>query len=66
MAAALKLNQCDEKGEAWGPLTTKYTSKLGMEVVTFIHPDGHNMRPEIPPLVVKFFKEQTGKEQTAQ
>jgi polyhydroxybutyrate depolymerase len=55
--AVRKLDQCGE-GKPWGENCTIYASKIGMPVVTFIHPGGHAVPPEAPATIVKFFKEQ--------
>ena len=50
------LNECSE-GSSWAKNCTQYTSKLGMPVVTMIHPGTHKFPEEAPELIVKFFKE---------
>jgi len=57
IAAVRKLNQCGE-GEPWGTFCTRYPSKIGAPVVTYIHPGGHMFPPEAPAVIVRFFKEQ--------
>ena len=52
-----KLNQCEEMGEEWASLATKYPSKIDCPVVTYIHSGGHKYPTEGPELIVKFFKE---------
>ena len=51
-----KLNGCGE-GKPWGEHCTLYPSKTGTPVVTYIHPGGHGLPEEVPPVIVKFFKE---------
>jgi len=51
-----KLNQCGE-GKAWETLCTRYESKVGAPMVTFIHQGKHGFPREAPGLIVKFFKE---------
>lgn len=52
-----RVNGCEEKGASWAENCTQYPSPSGTPVVTFIHPGGHEFRPEAPALIVKFFKE---------
>ncbi len=56
----LKLNQCGE-GKPWdgAKLCTLYPSKIGVPVITFIHPGKHEFHQDEPAAIVKFFKEQT-------
>jgi len=61
MEALRKLNGTDEKGEQWGKYATKYTSKNGPPVVTWIHPGTHAFPADAPAAVVKFFKENVQK-----
>ena len=51
-----KLNGCGE-GQPWGETCALYPSKTGTPVVTYIHPGGHQLPQDIPPIIVKFFKE---------
>jgi len=51
-----KLNGCD-KGKPWGERCTLYPSKTGTPMVTYIHPGGHELPNDVPPIIVKFFKE---------
>ena len=51
-----KLNGC-EGGQAWGKFATLYPSRKGTPVVTYIHPGDHKFPGDVPPVVVKFFKE---------
>ncbi len=57
MKALRELNQCGE-GEPWGEFCTKYPSKIGAPVVTYIHPGGHGFPQGAEAVIVKFFKEQ--------
>ena len=50
------LNECGE-GSSWDKNCTQYSSKLGMPVVTMIHPGTHKFPDEAPALIVKFFQE---------
>ena len=58
MEAVRKSNQCGE-GTSWEGTTgcTLYPSKIGADVVTFIHPGTHGYATEAPALIVKFFKQ---------
>ena len=58
MEAVRKGNQCGE-GASWEGEKgcTLYPSKIGADVVTFIHPGTHAYATETPALVVKFFKQ---------
>jgi polyhydroxybutyrate depolymerase len=51
-----KLNGCGE-GKPWGEHGTLYPSKSGTPVVTYIHPGGHELPKNVPPVIVKFFQE---------
>jgi len=51
-----KLNGCGD-GKPWGEHCTLYPSKTGTPVVTYIHPGGHGLPEEVPPVIVRFFKE---------
>jgi polyhydroxybutyrate depolymerase len=57
MDAVRKINQCGE-GQALGSYCTLYPSPIGGPVVTYIHQGGHEMPPDAPAKIVKFFKEQ--------
>lgn len=58
MDAVRKLNGC-ETGKPWGPYCTLYPSKTKTPVVTHIHPGGHELPKDAPPVIVRFFKEQS-------
>ena len=51
-----KLNGCGE-GKPWGERCTLYPSPSGTPVVTYIHPGGHELPTDVPPVIVKFFQE---------
>ena len=55
----MKINQCGD-GKPWEKSCTLYPSKIGAPVVTYIHPGGHEVPPEAPAVIVKFFKQQAG------
>jgi polyhydroxybutyrate depolymerase len=54
----LKLDHCDAKGKAEGPLVMEYSSDSGPTVVTMIHDGGHEVPAEAPKRIVEFFKAQ--------
>jgi hypothetical protein len=41
----------------WGEHCTMYPSTGGTPVVTYIHSGGHLLPDDVPPVIVKFFKE---------
>jgi polyhydroxybutyrate depolymerase len=51
-----KIDGCDPDGKPAGEFCTKYTSKDGPPVVTFIHPGGHAIPDGAPRRIVEFFK----------
>jgi len=51
-----KLNTCEAVGRPWGTNATLYASSVGAPVVALIHPGGHELPPEVPQAIVKFFK----------
>jgi polyhydroxybutyrate depolymerase len=51
-----RLNGCGD-GKPWGEHCTLYPSRTGTPVVTYIHPGGHLLPEEVPPVIVRFFKE---------
>ncbi len=51
-----KLNGCDAEGKATSKMVTKYTSKDGPPVVTYIHPGSHGIPDDAPKLIVEFFQ----------
>jgi len=55
--AVRKINQCGD-GRPWADHCTLYPSKIGDPVVAYIHPGFHELPPEAPVVIVKFFKEQ--------
>jgi polyhydroxybutyrate depolymerase len=64
MEAVRELNGCDDAGEPWamsGALVgTLFPSESGHPFVSLIHPGAHKYPPEASPLIVEFFKEQSG------
>ena len=55
MDALRKFNECGD-GKPWAEHCTVYESKLGMPVVTCIHPGTHQFPETAPALIVKFFR----------
>jgi polyhydroxybutyrate depolymerase len=51
-----KINGCGE-AKPWGEHCTLYPSKTGTPVVAYIHSGGHMLPDDVPPLIVKFFKQ---------
>jgi polyhydroxybutyrate depolymerase len=51
-----KINGCGA-GKPWGEHCTLYPSPAGNPVVTYIHSGGHELPSDVPPVIVKFFKE---------
>jgi polyhydroxybutyrate depolymerase len=62
MEAVRKLNGCDGDGKPWQhvgeTVGTMYESPTGTPFISLIHPGPHKFPPEIPGLIVKFFREQ--------
>jgi polyhydroxybutyrate depolymerase len=54
--AMIRKNGCDPEGKKDGELITRYESKTGNPVVTYIYNGGHGFPPEAPAQIVKFFK----------
>jgi polyhydroxybutyrate depolymerase len=54
--AIRKVNQCGD-GEPWGEHCTRYPSKVGAPVVTYIHAGGHGFPDGANAVIAKFFKE---------
>jgi polyhydroxybutyrate depolymerase len=59
MEAVRKVDGCEATGTAWGDHATRYASKGGTPVVTYIHGGGHEFARDAVPLMVQFFKEHT-------
>lgn len=51
-----EMNGCEGNGESLATYTTKFKGKNGNDVVTFIHPGGHEYPRAVPELLVSFFK----------
>lgn len=62
MKKARKINGCSTEGKSWyaesGITGTIYPSDVGTPFVSLIYPGGHKPPPDMPELVVRFFKEQ--------
>jgi polyhydroxybutyrate depolymerase len=58
MDALRRLNGCGE-GKPWDENKgcMLYPSKGGTPVITYVYPGGHTFPQEVPPIIVKFFKE---------
>jgi polyhydroxybutyrate depolymerase len=57
MAAVRRVDGCSEESSEWAKDCLLYPSKTGTPFVSLIHPGGHEVPDEAPPLVVRFFKE---------
>jgi polyhydroxybutyrate depolymerase len=55
---ALRVTPPGKKDKPWGEHCTLYPSKGGTPVVTYIHSGGHQLPDDVPPVIVKFFKQQ--------
>ena len=54
-----KVNGCGD-GTPWSEQhCTLYPSKTDMPLVTYIHSGGHLLPAEVPPIIIKFFKQHT-------
>jgi hypothetical protein len=51
-----KLNACAEKGESCGENCTLYPSATGTPLEIFIHSGAHIYPPEVPKMIVSFFR----------
>jgi polyhydroxybutyrate depolymerase len=58
------INGCREKGTSWAKGCRLYPSDSGAPFVAFIHAGTHKYPAEAPPLIVRFFKEQTRPERS--
>lgn len=52
-----KINRCSDKGSPWGTNATLYASSADAPVIALIHPGGHELPPEAPSSIVRFFKD---------
>lgn len=61
MEAVRKLNGCDAEGKPWQhvgeTVGVMYESTTGTPFISLIHPGPHKFPPEVPGLIVKFFKD---------
>lgn len=53
-----RLNGCSTMGERWANNCLAYPSKTGTPVIVCLHEEGHKYPEWVPPLIVRFFKEQ--------
>ena len=56
LSRVLKLNQAATAEQAWDGTARLHTSQAGADVVTYIHPGGHQLPADAGALMVKFFK----------
>jgi polyhydroxybutyrate depolymerase len=59
--ALLTLNQAAREGQAWSGGADRHSSRVGADVVAYIHPGGHQMPANTGSLIVAFFKEIAGR-----
>lgn len=60
MTKVKEINQCSPEGTPWAKDCTLYPSNVGAPFIAFIQQGGtHKFPPEAPPLIAKFFKEQS-------
>jgi len=57
LSRVLTLNQAATAEQAWDGTARLHTSKAGADVVTYIHPGGHQLPADAGALMVKFFKQ---------
>lgn len=55
------INQCDEVGRPAGEFCTEFRSAVGMPLVEFIHPGGHEIPETAPQRIVEFFQKHARK-----
>ena len=56
LSRVLTLNQAVTTEQPWEGMATLHASKTGTDVVTYIHPGGHQLPADAGALMVKFFK----------
>jgi polyhydroxybutyrate depolymerase len=56
IAAVRRLNQTDTAGVEWSKNAKLYSSKIGADVLAYIHQGAHPMPPDAAALAVRFFK----------
>ena len=59
MAAVRRINGCDEEGTPWAKDCTRWSSPKNAPFVGMVIDGGHEYPAEAPPLIVRFFKEQS-------
>ena len=57
LSRVLTLNQASTTDRAWDGLARLHSSRAGADVVTYIHPGGHQLPADAGALMVKFFKQ---------
>jgi polyhydroxybutyrate depolymerase len=57
LSRVLKLNQAEANEQAWDRTARLHRSNSGADVVTYIHPGGHQLPSDAGALMVKFFKQ---------
>lgn len=56
LQSVLRLNQADLTGQPWADGAVKHSSKVGADVVAYIHPGGHQLPADSGALMARFFK----------
>lgn len=59
MAAVRRINGCDDEGTPWAKDCTRWSSPRGTPFVAMVLDGGHEYPSAAPPLIVRFFREQT-------
>jgi polyhydroxybutyrate depolymerase len=57
MEAVRRVDGCGDESSEWAKDCLLYPSKTATPFVSLIHPGGHEVPDEAPPLIVRFFKE---------
>jgi polyhydroxybutyrate depolymerase len=57
MDTVRRLNGCTAAGQPWARYCTQYPSAQGTPFVAFIHPGGHELHPDAPAAMARFFQE---------
>ena len=57
LSRVLTLNQASTTDQAWDGTARLHSSRAGADVVTYIHPGGHQLPADAGALMVKFFKQ---------
>ena len=66
MAAVRRINGCEEEGTPWAKDCTRWSSPKNTPFIGMVVDGGHEYPPEAPPLIVRFFKEQSPRARAAE